>query len=405
MSIWDGIALEFSAGERTVKRPEELSFAEILLANRLPPSLFQAYDVNPSGTYTTLPITAKLSDVPEGHRVALRCIRNTEIDSLKVAEFETVRRDPSPVVSLLDVQPGRPGASNKIHLIDEHTLRQVVFSKIEAFLSEHDVVLPLVAGISGGGDSNTLVWGIKKYVRSSTQDAGEVTCFTLVMDPIWPESAAERAQRLCAEAGFRHWILQPQDVVELMEMSASVTELWRDFSAQYGADTSHFFATMLINLVGRRICKEVSARHLAVGYNREDIVAELLFCLMNGRQPMPFPVRGIGETTCLFPVWDIPKHMLDACYPKYSEQNYRERIDVTTVQRSTIYFVAHCLDALVPQLSASLLSGVAKLMNATGGWERLSAVPGTPLVDTGHGDDAAQAHVLTLLRRYFPTWT
>lgn len=404
MNDWERINLFFTAGSRPIKSANELSLAELLLANQLPPSLFQAYQASDDGSVAAIPITTVLGSIPEECKVVLRCMRNTDIDSLQSVDFETLERDPNPVAALLDSQYGRPRAINRIHLLGEDSLRDIVCSKISAFLTDNDVGLPLVAGISGGGDSSTLVQGMLKYLECSSLPKDQVVCFTLVMENFWPESAARRARELCSNAGFQHRVLYPADISALLRMSESPVVLWEELSKQYGSDTSHFFGTFLVNLVGRGICEEVSGDSLCLGYNREDIMAELLFCLMNGRRPLPFPVRRVGSVNCVFPVWDIPKNLLDGCYPQYSERNYSERVDSTTVQRSSIYFIAHCLDALVPQLSISLMRGVEKLMNDTDGWQELSSVPGTPLVHTGIGEDHTEMQILDLLGRFFPNW-
>jgi hypothetical protein len=104
------------------------------------------------------------------------------------------------------------------------------------------------------------------------------------------------------------------------------------------------------------------------------------------------------------PVWDIPKNMLDLCYPHYSEVNYSERVHSSAVRRSSIYYMAHCLDALVPQMSMSLMSGTSKLMDELGGWQELTLIEGTPLMHTGYGDPGEQGELATLLGRYFPRW-
>ncbi len=187
-------------------------------------------------------------------------------------------------------------------------------------------------------------------------------------------------------------------------MSNSPAKLWETFRRDYGPDSVHFFGTFFVNLVGRHLGRELSARNLCVGYNREDLLAELLFCLMNGRRPLPYPVRRMGDVNCLFPLWEIPKHLLDACYPRYSASNYRERVDATTPQRSLIYFLAHCLDAIGPEISLSLMKGVASLMNDIDGWEQLSPIAGTPLMHTGMSEADTEARVLELLDEYFPDW-
>ncbi len=404
LSNWERVNLLFSAGSRPIKPEGELSLDELLLANRLPPSLFQAYEVPGDGSLRPIPITTPLSVVPEEHKVILQCIRNTDADSLRANTYESHQRDPLPVAALFDFQYGRADATNRVHLIDDDSLRQIVSSKIATFLTENEITSPIVAGISGGGDSNTLVHGIRRHLEAASLPAEQVVCFTLVMDPLWPESAAGRARELCAEAGFQHRVMYVDDTVELLSMNESPAKLWREFADQYGSDTSHFFGTFFVNLVGRRICEQIASQHLLLGYNREDILAELLFCLMNGRRPMPFPIRGMNAVKCVLPVWDIPKAMLDACYPHYSESNYTERVDTTTVQRSSIYFIAHCLDALVPQLSISLMSGIQRLMTDLGGWQELLPIDGTPLMHTGQGGELSEAEVITMLRQYFPEW-
>lgn len=133
-------------------------------------------------------------------------------------------------------------------------------------------------------------------------------------------------------------------------------------------------------------------------------MAELLFCLMNGRRPLPYPKRRTGDVDYLMPVWDVPKVLLDSCYPRVSEVNYSERIDGTAPRRSSIYYQAHALDAIVPQMSMSLMVGVRDLMDSLDGWETLDAIDGTPLLHTGHGDPKERKALVNLLARYFPDW-
>ncbi|MGH3694896.1 MAG: hypothetical protein ACRDRX_13070 [Pseudonocardiaceae bacterium] len=401
---WKRVTLEFTAGSRSIKVADELSLAEILLANRLPPSLFQAYEVRSEDDHVPIPMTTPLSEIPTEHNVVLRCIRNTDIDTLRSPDTHIIRRDSTPVAALLDFEYGRRQPLGRIHLVDDSTLREIVSDQIVTFLQQHEVTTPIVAGISGGGDSNTLVYGLTKFVQASGQPASEILCFTLAMDPLWPESAVNRARELCDRAGFEHRVLYASDMTNLLYMSTSPAKLWEAFRRDYGPDTVHFFGTFFVNLVGRRLCRELSAHNLCVGYNREDLLAELLFCLMNGRRPLAYPVRRMTDVNCLFPLWEIPKHLLDACYPRYSASNYRERVDTTTPQRSAIYFLAHCLDAIGPQISLSLMDGVAALMNSIDGWEELSPIDGTPLMRTGWSDADTENQVLGLLRGYFPDW-
>ncbi|MFB7630432.1 hypothetical protein ACFC0M_05710 [Streptomyces sp. NPDC056149] len=403
---WGNVTLLFSAGVRQPKPMGRLTLGELLLANRFPPSLFQAYEAPGDGSLKAVPISLALDEIPEGHKIILQCIRNTDIDALRPDKIETEWHSHDPVAAMFDFQwaDDSKNPTHRVHLVDAEGIRDIVFGKISDFLTRENATLPLVAGISGGGDSNTLVQGMRRYVSTQNLDASDITCFTLVMTPIWPESAAGRARELCSEAGFEHRVLYPQDMAELLGMSESPEHLWEELSNKYTADLAHFFGTFFINLAGRAICEEVNGTRLLVGYNREDIMAELLFCLMNGRRPMPFPKRRTGSTDVLMPVWDVPKNMLDSCYPHYSEINYSERVDSSAVRRSSIYYMSHCLDALVPQTSISLMTGTAKLMDQLGGWQELTPIAGTPLMHTGYGDPEEQAELLTMLQRYFPGW-
>ncbi|WP_245691076.1 hypothetical protein [Sinosporangium album] len=383
-----------------------MTIADLLLANRFPPSLFQAYEVPGDGTLKPIPISLTVDQLAPGCNVVVQCMRNTDIEALRPTEIETVRHSAYPVAALADFQYAHESKAptHRLHLVDDAAMREIVFTKISDFLAAHRAPARLVAGISGGGDSSSLVQGMRRYITSQDGDPSEITCFTLAMEPLWPESAVDRARELCGEAGFNHRVLYPADVTELLKMSASPAELWEEFSATYGADTSHFFGTFLVNLAGRAVCSITGARHLLVGYNREDLAAELLFCLINGRRPMPYPIRRTGEVDVMMPVWDVPKSMLDACYPRISEVNYSERVDATAMRRSSIYYLAHCLDSLVPQMSLSLMSGVRALMDDLDGWQRLSPIPGTPLLHTGHGDPDSQSGIVDMLSRYFPQW-
>ncbi|MEU8569286.1 hypothetical protein AB0C51_13155 [Streptomyces pathocidini] len=406
MNSWDNVTLLFSAGARRLKPTEKLTLGELLLANHFPPSLFQAYEVPGDGTLKAVPMSLALGDISEGCNVILQCIRNTDIDALRPTEMESVHHGQEPVAAMYDFQwaDEAKNPTHRVHLIDAEGMRDIVFRKISDFLTQQNVPVPLVAGISGGGDSNTLVQGMRRYVSTNDLDASKVTCYTLVMAPIWPESASDRAHELCSEAGFEHRVLYAEEMAELLGMSDSPDRLWEELSNRYTTDLAHFFGTFFINLTGRAICDEVNGSHLLVGYNREDVMAELLFCLMNGRRPLPFPKRRTGSTDVLMPVWDVPKNMLDSCYPHYSEVNYSERVDSSAVRRSSIYYMSHCLDALVPQMSMSLMTGTAKLMEELGGWQELTPIEGTPLMHTGYGNADEQAELLSLLKRYFPRW-
>ncbi|MFC9088047.1 hypothetical protein [Nocardiopsis dassonvillei] len=404
MSKWERVTVLFANGARPVAPADELSFADLLRANRMPPSMFQAYEVPGDGSLRPVPITHTLGQIPESSTVILQCMRNTDVEILPHT-LHTREHSTEPVAAMYDLRYAEKDPEHRVHLVDDEQLREIVFTKIADFLRGYGVTPPLVAGISGGGDSSSLVRGLDRYVRVEGLRPDQVLCFTVVLDPLWRGTAADRARDLCEGYGFGHRVLHPEDIASLLGMSASPEALWREVRSTYGADASHFFGTWLLNMVGRALNREIGGACLLMGYNREDVMAELLFCLMNGRRPLPYPKRRIGHVDCFMPVWDVPKVLLDSCYPRVSEVNYSERIDSTAPRRSSIYYQAHALDAIVPQMSLSLMTGVRDLMDSLNGWETLEEIDGTPLVHTGHGDPGERKALVRLLSRYFPDWS
>ncbi|GAA1093776.1 hypothetical protein [Nocardiopsis metallicus] len=404
MSNWERVTLLFANGARPLAQKDALSFADLLRANRFPPSMFQAYEVPGDGSLRPVPISHTLEEIPETSNVILQCMRNTDAELVPPA-LSTYAHTDRPVAAMYDLKYAEKDSLHGVHLVDDEQLREMVFDKIADFLNEHRVELPLVAGISGGGDSSSIVQGLRRYATAQDLPADQVLCFTVVLDPLWRGTAADRARELCEGNGFGHRVLYPEDIAALLGMSTTPQALWTEIRSAYGPDSSHFFGTWLLNLVGRALNKEIGGSSLLMGYNREDVMAELLFCLMNGRCPLPYPKRRTGGVDCFMPVWDVPKVLLDSCYPQVSEVNYAERIDSTAPRRSSIYYQAHALDAIVPQMSLSLMTGVRTLMDSLNGWEELEAVDGTPLLHTGHGSPEDRASLVALLARHFPDWS
>jgi hypothetical protein len=205
-------------------------------------------------------------------------------------------------------------------------------------------------------------------VRPELEDAGpggELIAYTLVCEPIWPEASAERASAICRAHGVEHLVLDGPQMSRLLGLKTDAPAFHDAFLTRYGRNTAHFFATYMISAVARRLCDEYATTDYCLGFNREDVLAEMLFSVLNGRRPLEFPVRKFGEKRLLMPVWDVPKLVLDACYPEYSRQNYEHRIS-TTPQRGLIYFLAHALDGLYNNLGLSLMVGLQRIF--AGNW-------------------------------------
>ena len=346
------VRLEHVQGTRVLGF-EGLTVGDLLAANRLPQTLFQAYTCR-GEELTPIPLYTPLEAVPEETEIVVRAIRNTlfstilpnwssrqDFEVVQGAGFATIRTDDfgQAVEVKASVTPDQA--------------RGMIVDQVGRFVQEHLVnESGCVFGLSGGGDSNALAYGLKNALP-----AEKLTAFTLVFRDVMPAAAADRASVLCQDLGLEHRVFTPESLEAYLGIRTSLDALYRDFEENFGHEALHFFGTFLILKTARRLGREKGFRDLAFGYNREDLLAELLFMMMNGHAPLPYPVREIGKQRIIMPVWTSPKLLLDACHPRFSIENYRERDDHTTRQRSLAFYLAHSLDSAYPSFGLSLLTG------------------------------------------------
>lgn len=361
------VTIDTTCGKIAPKPMDELSLEDILVINRLPPSLFQAYLNAPDVASKPIPIDTRLRDVPAEDKVVLRCIMNPNFS--QILEQRTLRQCVAGAVTTVqELQYQDGGCQRVVYEVDEALARGLVSREVAAFVHEQSRAERLLVGVSGGGDSNALLGSLQEAL-TSLAGPRELIAFTLMLDPVWPESSIKRASALCQRYGVQHMLINSSRMAEILDMKTRPEAFYEAFLARYGDNTAHFFGTFVISAVARRLCRKIGTDEYCLGFNREDVLAEMLFSLMNGRRPLPFPVRRFGATKLLMPVWQVPKVVLDACYPEFSQQNYDER-DTTTRQRGLIYFLAHGIDGMYGNLGLSLLRGVQQAF--AGGWSELA---------------------------------
>lgn len=337
---------------------EELTLADLLAIRRLPANLFQAYALSDAAEPRPIPIDTRLDELAGAREVILRCIRNPDLAEL-IETIVTRHTVPNAVATLEDLNFGREGCERIVYELDDQAARSIVQEKVDGFVCRHSRADPLIVGVSGGGDSNALIGAMQHAL--SREERG-MLAYTLVCDPVWPEASAARAAALCEQHGVQHLIIDDADMRQLLGMKGSVSEFYDAFLERYGTETSHFAATYLISAAGRRLARGHGVAEYCLGYNREDVLAEVLFSILNGRTPLAFPVRRFGDIRLLMPVWEVPKLVLDACYPEFSKSNYEERI-ATTPQRGLIYFLAHAIEGAYSNLGHSLMDGLRRIFD------------------------------------------
>ncbi|UOD83508.1 hypothetical protein [Paenarthrobacter ureafaciens] len=381
---------------------DRLTVGQLLASQRLPETMFQPYLVN-GATSTPIPLSTPLADVPEGtDRLLVRAIRNTLFPTVVPADptGETLDGGSKEKLELgvgfRQIRTDQDGlATEALAIVDREQARRLVIDQVTAFASEYGLAnRGCVFGVSGGGDSNALAYGLAAAVPQE-----KLLAFTLVFDAVFSEKAAERATVLCQDLGIRHQVMRAAEIETLLGITTSLEELYEDFKAAFTHEALHFFGTFLILRTARKLAVQHGLSDLAFGYNREDLLAEALFMLMNGNKPLALPVRPIGSHRVVMPVWQVPKLLLDACHPGFSLENYRERDPFTTRQRSLAFFLAHALDSAYPSFGLSLLKGIATTFD--GAWGTLVQDDELDVFVTEQADDDTVASVRNVLARHF----
>lgn len=390
------IFLEDVQQRRLVKSTGE-TIRSTLAAMQLPHTMFQAYLVRDEDDAVLLPSWTRLDALAseEGY-VLLRALRNTLFDTI----LPLGRSDAEPWTQGVGVEQFVPSANGKgmdtlRSVLDAPTAQRLVRDEVVSFVESNRVAeRGCIFGVSGGGDSNALAYGLRAALPQE-----RLFAFTLVFRDVMTPAAADRATVLCQELGIDHEVIHPDALSDLLDITTSVDELYTDFSEVFGSEALHFFGTFLILKTARKLAVRKGCSDLAFGYNREDLLAEMLFQLVNGRRPLAYPIRPLGSERIVMPVWRIPKLVLDACHPRFSLENYRERDANTTRQRSLAFYLGHSLDSTYPSFGLSLLEGFHQAYGESPSELRYDA--DLDVYVTELADEERRGVVADLLRRHF----
>jgi tRNA(Ile)-lysidine synthase TilS/MesJ len=214
----------------------------------------------------------------------------------------------------------------------------------------------LVVGVSGGGDSNSLLYGL-----SQLKDHG-LTIHPVIIKgiPDW-DQGVPRAQELCASYGLPLRIMDEHEVKALLGIPRDSTALIDRFEKEFPGDDFEFVGTLLIRLALAKHARDVGAAHISTGLNLEDVLCENMFRLSTGLPPAPVPVRAIGDVTLVLPLWLCPKRIIDGCFPKYSLANYQSRYPCFSLGRNLYYSLVYSMQSQFPGFPEQLARGLSEL--------------------------------------------
>ncbi|MDU9037061.1 hypothetical protein NHG95_28425 [Pseudomonas corrugata] len=218
---------------------------------------------------------------------------------------------------------------------------------IRSYVSPGDV---LVVGVSGGGDSNSLLLGLTSF----TDFSFDVRPVILKGIPDW-DAGVPRALELCKSYGLHLTVVEEEEVRQISKLKDS-SNIIGQYESIFPGDDFEFLGTYMIRKVLMHIASSCNGRAVT-GLNLEDVFAESLLMISNKRLPLPFPVRKIDGIDFIYPLWLCPKKIIDGCFPKFSMENYEMRYPCFSTGRNLYYMMTYTLQSMYPGALENLLRG------------------------------------------------
>ncbi|GAA3028117.1 hypothetical protein [Actinokineospora globicatena] len=355
------ISIVTAHGRQVLAGDGDERLVDLLNRYRVPWSAVAAYVVPHGGGEPKLSpsLDTRLADFEDAAEVLLYFNRNVNPFLFALDDFKTIESaDPSLGTEYfyqrLDNEAGVAEAFLKKLSPDE--CKQIIAERVaETVRASVPPGSTLVVGVSGGGDSNAMLWGL-----SSLVDHG-ITIDPVILKgiPDW-DAGVPRARALCESYGLDLTVIDEDEVKDLLGIPVDdPTPLIDRFEREFAGDDFEFLGTLLIRLALTKRAKDMGTSYICTGLNLEDVVCEAMFRVSSGMKPAPFPAREIGDTTLLFPLWMCPKRIIDGCFPKYSLDNYDARYPCFSLGRNMYYSVVYAMQSQFPGFLEQLTRGLS----------------------------------------------
>jgi hypothetical protein len=243
--------------------------------------------------------------------------------------------------------------------LDEQECKNYVAESVAEFLSENIDVDPsskIVIGVSGGGDSNTL---IEAFLASEKINAKQMIAVMMLGIPDW-DRGKQRAEMICSTHGVQLKFIEAETVNKLLGRNSN-NDWVEDFEKVFPDTDLEALGTLAVRLSLMSVAESEGAQAIVTGLNLEDLLSECLFRTMQGLLPLPFPVRIIDGIPLWYPLYKIPKKILDGCHPNFSLANYRDRYPGKMLSRAHAYYLSQMLNSHLPGSEFDLLNGFKTL--------------------------------------------
>ncbi len=230
---------------------------------------------------------------------------------------------------------------------------EYIYESVDVFLETINIDdRKIIVGISGGGDSNTL---LKALINNKSIKKSQLIAVMCTGLDVW-DTAIERARHICDEADIDLILVGGQEICKIIGKNKS--ENWEEAFFEVFEDSDiDALGTLIVRKVLQAYVKKFDAQAMVTGLNLEDLLAESLFQVTKNKLPLPFPIRTIDDIPLWFPLWEVPKKILDGCYPKFSLENYEQRNPDKLINRALPYYFSQMMASIIPGYEFDLLNG------------------------------------------------
>lgn len=347
-------------GKRELKSFPSLTLLEILHLNQIPWCSVSTYLFGPGRTDGELfpKLHMNLDALPGGvDEVRFYYQRNVDASVSQQTDFRQVSTE-----GITTSQCFYQGTSSKavaqpvLKDLSSDDCQTIVAARVHEFLRNYVAAgSKIVIGVSGGGDSNALLHGLSTF-----QD------FPVALHPViikglpeW-DAGVHRAQELCNNYGLDLTIVEERDVRGALGMGGSKHLLER-FQKWFQKDDFEILASLLIRLSLKKQADLIGTNQVVIGANCDDLLSEYFHGVCTSLKFHGIPVRLIGELKILYPLWMVPKIIIDGCFPKYSLENYETRYPSFAPGRNLYYHMSYTFMSTFPGMGERILQNISRL--------------------------------------------
>lgn len=329
---------------------------------RVPPNAISTFVEGPRGTRHIVGLYHSASSFIErdGESIVFQLDRNLNYFSL-ISDSLLCDDAPSPdAAAEYSFSSGASGHISHAYLTAE-SCRAFVTEAVRDFLDGHSYAIPeggsVVVGISGGGDSNAMLTALADAVSDRN-----VHLFPTILLGVreW-DQGLPRAEAICSELGLPLQVVESAEVNRFLGRAGDRLDWVGDFHRHFPHDDAEVVGTLAIRLALSHFARRHRAPSVVTGLNLEGILAECFLRLMQGAQPLEFPVRTLDGIKFCFPVYRVPKKILDGCHPKFARENHAERSIGIMMGRAIPYYLAQSVNSLIPGIEFDLIEGFRSL--------------------------------------------